>query len=93
MSKHDDYNRLPQWLPEKIAATGFTVEQVGNRIGVSRTSMYGYLLGSYRPTSQTMVKLCRVLGVPFEEGLKQYTPKKRGRPYGSQGTSELKVRK
>lgn len=90
---YKDINLLPEWLPGKIAATGLTVEQVGNRTGVSRSAMYEYLTGKSRPTSQTAVKLARVLGVTFEEILKQYTPAKRGRPYGTQTTAELKVRK
>lgn len=90
---YQDRNQLPEWLPSKIAATGFTVEQVGNRTGVSRSAMYEYLTGKSRPTSQTALKLSRVLGVAFEEILKQYTPAKRGRPFGSQSTAELKVRK
>lgn len=90
---YQDYNRLPEWLPGKIEATGLTVEQVGNRTGVSRSAMYEYLTAKSRPTSQTALKMSRVLGVTFEEILGQYTPAKRGRPYGSQTTSELKVRK
>lgn len=88
-----DFNHLPTYLPPLMERVGLTTEQTANAIGISRTVMYAYLIDGSRPTSQTAIKLSRVLGVPFEEILKQYVPKKRGRPFGSHGTSELKVRK
>lgn len=88
-----DFSNLPSWLPKKIAATGLTTEQVAHRTGVSRTMMYDYMADDARPSEETMLKMSRVLGVPFEEALAQYTPKKNGRPPGKGGTSELKVRK
>jgi hypothetical protein len=41
-----------------------------------------------------MKKITKVLGVAFEEGLKQYTPKRNGRPPGKQSekTSEVRTR-
>lgn len=79
----DDWSNLPTWLPKKIKMTGLTVEQVAHRVGVSRTVIYEYLTDDARPTEETMLKLSRVLGVPYEEALSQYVPKKRGRPRGA----------
>lgn len=87
-----DWSNLPYWLPKKIMATGFTVEQVAHRVGVSRTMMYAYLTDDSRPNEDTMLKLCRVLKVPYEEGLAQYVPRKNGRPSGSKTTKGLTVR-
>jgi transcriptional regulator with XRE-family HTH domain len=88
----DDWSNLPYWLPKKIMATGLTVEQVAHRTGVSRTMMYMYLTDEARPSEDTMLKLCRVIKVPFEEGLAQYVPRKNGRPRGAKTTKGLTVR-
>lgn len=88
-----DWSNLPYWLPKKIMATGLTVEQVAHRIGVSRTMVYEYLADDARPSEQTMLKLCRLLKVPFEEGLAQYVPKKNGRPRGSATTKSVTARR
>lgn len=92
-SEYQDYNNLPFWLPKKIAAIGLSNEQFAQKIGVSRTMVYEYLLDDARPGEQTALRMSRVLGVKFEELLSQYVPKVNGRhrKYGS--TSELKVRK
>jgi len=88
-----DFSNLPYWLPRQVRKIGLTLEQVAHRIGVSRTMMYEYLQDTARPSEQTMLKMCRLFKVPFEEGLSQYTPKTNGRPRGSGTKQELKVRK
>jgi transcriptional regulator with XRE-family HTH domain len=88
-----DWSNLPYWLPKKIKATDLTVEQIAHRVGISRTMMYEYLTDDARPNEDTMLKLCRVLNVPYEEGLAQYVPRKNGRPRGSgKTTTGLNVR-
>jgi transcriptional regulator with XRE-family HTH domain len=88
-----NFSNLPSWLPRHLKRTGLTPEKLGHRAKISRTTVYRYMYDENRPTAQTMLRICRVLGVPFEEGMGQYTPKKNGRPYGSDSTSDLKVRK
>lgn len=88
-----DWNNLPKWLPKQISKIGLTPEKAANRTGVSRTMMYAYLNDTARPGEQTALKLSRVLGVKFEELLAQYTPKKNGRPRGSESTAEVRTRK
>lgn len=88
-----DFSNLPTWLPRKIKTTGLKMSQIANHTGISRATLYEYLSDKSRPSEQVMLRLCRVLGVPFEQGLAQYTPKPMGRPRGSNTTSELKVRR
>ena len=87
-----DWSNLPYWLPKKIMASGFTVEQVAHRTGVSRTAIYEYLTDDSRPNEDTALRLARVLGVKYEELLAQYVPRKNGRPRGSKTTTGLTVR-
>ena len=74
-----DFNNLPEWLRLKIGSTGLSRERFAKRAGLSRPSIYFYLSGRRRPTTQTMTEICRVLGVPLEEGLRQYVNKPTGR--------------
>jgi hypothetical protein len=39
-----------------------------------------------------MLKMCRVFDIPFQEGLRQYVPRKNGRPYGPRETKEVRTR-
>lgn len=88
-----EFNRLPKWLAEKIAAKGITVEHFAWKVKISRGSIYYYLRGMVKPTTQAMVRICRALGVPLEEGLQQYSPSQMGRPKGSGGgTKEVRTR-
>lgn len=88
-----DWSNLPYWLPKKIMETGLTIEQVAHRTGVSRTAIYEYLADDSRPSEDTMLRLCRVINVPFNEGLAQYVPKQNGRPRGSRTTTGLTIRR
>ncbi len=76
-----DYNRLKTWLPPLMKRANLTAEKLGMKVGVSRTAVYNWMSDSDRPEPETMAKVCRVLGVPLQDGLRQYTPKKRGNPY------------
>lgn len=89
-----DFNNLPEWLPKKIDKLGVTTEKFSRMCGISRAQLYRYLTDASRPSEQHMARICRVLGIPFEEGLRQYVPKPVGRPVGSgTGTRELSVRR
>jgi transcriptional regulator with XRE-family HTH domain len=76
-----DYNNLGNWLPPLLKKAGLTTEQLSQKIGTSRTTVYNWLTDECRPTEETMARTCRLLGVPLEEGLRQYMPRKRGNPY------------
>ena len=45
------------------------------------------------PSEQTMKRITAALGVSFEEGLREHTPKRNGRPPGkkSEKTSEVRT--
>lgn len=89
----EDFNHLQQWLEPKIARSGLTVERLAQKARISKQQIYRYLLDHSRPNTQTMARICRVLGVSLEEALRQYTPKPTGRPRGSSGTTrEVRVR-
>jgi transcriptional regulator with XRE-family HTH domain len=78
-----DYNRIKEWLLPILDSKGISVENFARAVGISRATVYFYMNDRHRPDEQVMAQMCRVLGVPFEEGLRQYTPKKWGRPSGS----------
>lgn len=78
-----NFNHLNLWLPSQLKRMGWSVEQLAQRTNTSRATIYNWLTDADRPSEQKMVKVCQVLGVPFEEGLMQYVPKRIGRPRGS----------
>lgn len=89
-----DFNNLPTWIPQMAAKKGVTIERLGQLSGVSKTAMYNYLYDMDRPSEKTMLKMTRALGIDFEEGLRQYTPKRNGRPPGrkSETTGEVRTK-
>jgi len=79
-NRHKDFNHLKEWLEPKLAAKGLTPEKFAYECGITRAAVYFYLADTNRPSVQVMVRMCRVLGVPLEEGLRQYSPRRTGRP-------------
>lgn len=77
-----DFNNLNTWLPPLIEKVDMSYEKFARACGITRAMIYYYLADRYRPESQTMIRMCQVLGVPAEEGLSQYSPRKVGRPQG-----------
>lgn len=75
-----DFNKIKDWLLPKLQEKKWSVEEFANACGLSRAIVYFYLADTHRPTEETMVRMCQVLGVPLEEGLAQYTPRIHGRP-------------
>ena len=86
-----DFNHIKQWLDPHLERLNLTPELFARKCDLSRSSIYFYREDVSRPTEETMARMCRVLGVPFEEGLAQYTPKKNGRPYGTSTTTPVRV--
>lgn len=74
-----DFSNLGDWLPKQLRRVGLSVEQLARLAGLSRASVYFYIDDTCRPTEQSMVKICSVLGVPLDVGLRQYTPRQIGR--------------
>lgn len=81
-----DFNNIREWLLPKLADRQQTIENFARECGLSRASVYFYLTDKTRPESTTMKVMCDVLGVSFEEGLAQYSPRKMGRPMKSFAT-------
>lgn len=77
-----DFNHLKEWLPPLIAAKELSFERFARECGITRAMIYYYIADRYRPESTTMIRMCQVLGVPAEEGLAQYSPRRIGRPPG-----------
>lgn len=74
-----DFNNIRGWLLPKLADRQQSIELFARECGLSRAAVYFYCSDKYRPDSTTMKVMCDVLGVPFEEGLAQYTPRQQGR--------------
>lgn len=79
----EDFNHIREWLDPQLDRLGMSIEQFANNCGISKASIYFYRDDRYRPDSSVMAKMCKFLGVPLEEGLRQYTPRKAGRPAGT----------
>jgi transcriptional regulator with XRE-family HTH domain len=89
-----DFNKIKQWLVPQLRAKGMNVEKFAREADIWKTSVYNYMNDTNRPDTETMAKMCRVLGKPLEEGLAQYTPRQEGRPEGyTPGAAELRVPK
>lgn len=84
-------NNIKQWLLPLLQQQSLSVEELANKVGITRTAVYNYLSDRNRPTEQTMKRITEALGVPFEEGLRQYTPKTVGFPAGVKRTREVHV--
>jgi transcriptional regulator with XRE-family HTH domain len=83
-----DFNNLNEWIPAQLERVGMSVEQLANEAGVSRTAVYRWMYDQDRPTTQNMAKIVHVLKVSLAEGLRQYVPKRTGRPPGRDDTKE-----
>jgi transcriptional regulator with XRE-family HTH domain len=75
-----DFNNLHRWLPAKLKKAGLSVERLSQLANITRATIYFWMTDKARPSEDTMLRVCRVLGVPFEEGLRQFSPKTMGRP-------------
>ncbi len=80
MKQMKDFNRIKGWLDPQLQAKGLSVESFARQCELTRAAVYHFRADTNRPDEQTMIRMCRVLGVPSEEGFAQYTPKPRGRP-------------
>lgn len=86
-----DFNNIYQWLLPKLDKRGVSVEKFARQLKISRATLYGYLVDRHRPSEQIMAKICYRLQVPFEEGLRQYTPRPLGAPRKGGGRSRSLV--
>jgi transcriptional regulator with XRE-family HTH domain len=80
MEENKDFNRIAEWMDPKVREMGLSIEQFSRLCGLSKAVICFYREDIHRPSEQAMIKICRVLGVPPEEGLQQYTRRKNGRP-------------
>lgn len=78
-----DFNHLKEWLSSHLEQRQLSVEEFSDMVDLSRASVYFYFQDKTRPDEATMARICTFLGVPLEEGLRQYTPRPRGRPRGT----------
>ncbi len=78
----EDFNKIKDWLYPLLEERGWSIEEFGRKIGVTRAAVYHYMTDKRRPTVQRMKHMCEALGVPASEGLAQFTPKTLGRPKG-----------
>src|SRR5258705_8516539 len=92
LSPRASFSNLPVWIPKQAAKKGITLERLAQLSGISKSAIYRYLYDQDRPSEKTMLKMTRALGIEFEEGLKQYTPNKNGRPSGRKSETTREVR-
>jgi transcriptional regulator with XRE-family HTH domain len=74
-----NFNRIKEWLDPKLKRMDLSPEEFARTCHLSKASIYFYRVDATRPDVQSMTKMCEVIGVPLEEGLAQYTPRRNGR--------------
>jgi transcriptional regulator with XRE-family HTH domain len=79
----EDFNHIKQWILPILESKNISIENLAQATGITRSAIYAYLSDKNRPTTETMRRICSVLNVAAEEGLKQYTERKVGRPAGT----------
>jgi transcriptional regulator with XRE-family HTH domain len=62
-----------------LKTNGLSVEKFSREVGITRTAVYFYLNNRSRPTRDTLVKICKTLGIPMSEGVRICTPRESGR--------------
>jgi transcriptional regulator with XRE-family HTH domain len=77
-----DFNNLKKWLTPLLEERGWSIEEFGRKVGVTRATIYHYMTDKRRPTVERMKQICEALGVPAAEGLAQFTVNPVGRPKG-----------
>lgn len=85
-----DYNHLGTWLPAQIEKTGLPMFKIANRAGINRVTIYGWMKDTYRPDSETILKVVQVIAdltgqdsaKLLAEALRQYTTRPEGRRTG-----------
>ena len=77
-----DFNNLKKWLTPLLEERGWSIEEFGRKVGVTRAAIYHYMTDRNRPTVERMRQIYEALGVPAAEGLAQFTPRIAGRPRG-----------
>lgn len=103
-----DFNNIKQWLLPKLDARRLSVEQFANLSGLSKATIYFYMSDRIRPDLESMGAMCKTLSntlcmdakgneymeeVSINDGMSQFSPRKRGRPVGSKGgTKEVTAR-
>lgn len=76
-------NTLKEWLTPKLEDLGLSVKDFSLEIGVDESTIRKYFSDARRPSREVIVKICRYIGVPVEEGAAQFESNKVGRPIGS----------
>jgi transcriptional regulator with XRE-family HTH domain len=69
------YNNIEKWLIPILAERGLTIEQFSYLVDLNKSTLYHYFRDIIRPSPEVMARICNVLGVPEEEGMRQYTPR------------------
>jgi transcriptional regulator with XRE-family HTH domain len=85
--EYRDFNNLKEWITPLLEKKGMSIEELANKtteagFQLTKTAIYYWMEDKCRPSETSMAAICKVLGRPFEEGLRQYTPRKAGRPVG-----------
>lgn len=60
--------------------------EFARRVGIRTNTIYNYFKGSHRPEAPTLRRMCEVLGIPLEEGLRYCTPAPQRVRSGEDGT-------
>ncbi|MFZ0517382.1 MAG: helix-turn-helix transcriptional regulator, partial [Acidobacteriaceae bacterium] len=71
----------PAYAPDGLLTLrGLSVERLARASNITRTAVYFYIDGKCRPRHKTLLRMCQVLEVPYDEGAKYCTPATTGRP-------------
>lgn len=86
-----DFNRLKAWIEKYAKEANLPIYKLANRAGISRATIYSWMIDKYRPDSEQLLKVAQVFAEHtnhtseelFAEGLRQYTPRLEGRRVGA----------
>jgi transcriptional regulator with XRE-family HTH domain len=98
-NSNEGKNNLREWLigtseyPGLLRMKDLSVEAFAHKVGLRRATLYYYLEDKNRPSSESLAKMCHILGVSLQEGLKHVDPRAPGRPKSKAAAPAVTSRK
>lgn len=61
--KHYPPEGFTERLYDTVLKSGLEITEISRKTGISRSSVYAYVINGYAPNITALAKLCKVLGV------------------------------